>query len=277
MIKRTALICFSLVASSAAVPGLSYAQFVLPTPAQAQEPEAAPSMPDDVRLALMIRNAVVALNQANLTGNYTVAREMGTADFQMTNSPARLAEVFATLRSRKIDLSPVMVFNPKLPSAPPWTGKCCGYRILPDLARAGAIRSRLPARGRSMAPGLGSRSALRLPPMAPRRPRHRRASSCRPPRSRFHHGWKTRRGKADPHRFEPAGRRRASHSRRSQEAGRGEKAEAPAPAQKAAASQAPAPAAEAPAPRHTRSAAGRPVRKPASGSGPSLESLWPLS
>jgi outer membrane biosynthesis protein TonB len=62
----------------------------------------------------MIRNTVLALNQANLTGNYSVLRDMGTPAFQMTNSQARLAEIFAALRARKLDLSPVMVFNPKL-------------------------------------------------------------------------------------------------------------------------------------------------------------------
>ena len=125
MIKKTALICFSLFASSMAVPGLSHAQFVLPTSPQAasQELDAPPAVPDDVRLVLMIRNAVIALNQANITGNYTVLREMGTANFQMTNTPARLAEVFATLRSRKIDLSPVMVFNPKLTTGPALDGQ----------------------------------------------------------------------------------------------------------------------------------------------------------
>jgi hypothetical protein len=66
----------------------------------------------------MIRNAVLALNQANTTGNYSVLREMGTPNFQMANSPARLAEVFASLRARKIDLSPIMLFNPKLTSQP---------------------------------------------------------------------------------------------------------------------------------------------------------------
>ena len=120
VIKKNALIYFSLVASLIAMPGLSNAQFVLPTPPEQQpkQEEAAPAIPEDLRLILMIRNVVIALNQANITGNYTVLREMGTANFQMTNSSARLAEIFAALRSRKIDLSPIMVFNPKLTSAP---------------------------------------------------------------------------------------------------------------------------------------------------------------
>ncbi len=122
MIKKIAPICFSLFASSIVAPGLSHAQYVLPTPPQ-QEQEAPPAIPDDVRLVLMIRNAVIALNQANVTGNYTVLREMGTANFQMTNTPARLAEIFATLRSRKIDLTPIMVFNPKLSTSPALDGQ----------------------------------------------------------------------------------------------------------------------------------------------------------
>jgi len=74
--------------------------------------------PDDPRLLLMIRNAVIALNQANLTGNYSVLRDLGTPNFQMSNNSARLAESFTALRARKIDISPVMFFNPKF-TAPP--------------------------------------------------------------------------------------------------------------------------------------------------------------
>ena len=61
----------------------------------------------------MIRNAVIALNQANLTGNYSVLRDLGTPNFQMSNNSARLAESFAALRARKLDISPIMFFNPK--------------------------------------------------------------------------------------------------------------------------------------------------------------------
>ena len=74
--------------------------------------------PDDPRLLLMIRNAVIALNQANLTGNYSVLRDLGTQNFQMSNNSARLAELFATLRAQKLDISPIMFFNPKFASPP---------------------------------------------------------------------------------------------------------------------------------------------------------------
>ncbi len=98
-----------------------------PAPADAQEApaQAAPAQApqpgmssDDPRLLLMVRNAIIALNQANLTGNYSVLRDMGTPNFQITNSSARLAEAFATLRARKLDISPIMFFNPKFASPP---------------------------------------------------------------------------------------------------------------------------------------------------------------
>ena len=90
-------------------------------PAQAAQPAqpVQPAIsPDDPRLLLMVRNAIIALNQANQTGNYSVLRDMGTPNFQMTNNSARLAEAFATLRARKLDISPVMFFNPKFASPP---------------------------------------------------------------------------------------------------------------------------------------------------------------
>ncbi len=90
---------------------------VPPDPQFAQAPQPGMS-PDDPRLLLMIRNAVIALNQANLTGNYSVLRDMGTPNFQTTNNSARLAEAFAALRARKLDISPIMFFTPKFASPP---------------------------------------------------------------------------------------------------------------------------------------------------------------
>jgi hypothetical protein len=91
----------------------SKAQFA-PAPSSQQPTlaQANPS-PDDPRLVLMIRNAIIALNQANLTGNYSVLRDLGTPAFQTTNSSARLAESFSALRGRQLDISPIMFYNPK--------------------------------------------------------------------------------------------------------------------------------------------------------------------
>jgi hypothetical protein len=76
--------------------------------------QSAGQMPDAYKLNMMIRTTLIALNQANQTGNYSVLRDLGTPQFQTTNSDARLAEIFAGLRQRKLDLSPILFFDPKL-------------------------------------------------------------------------------------------------------------------------------------------------------------------
>jgi hypothetical protein len=84
------------------------------TPAQpaAQSPKV--GVPDDLALLILIRTTLIALNQADLTGNYSVLRDIAAPGFQQANNPAQLATIFADLRNRKIDLSPIAVVEPKL-------------------------------------------------------------------------------------------------------------------------------------------------------------------
>lgn len=87
-------------------------------PVQAAPGPRAVPVPDQYRLNMMIRSTILALNHANLTGNYTVLRDLGAPGFQVANSAARLAEAFAPMRARKLDLSPILFYNPKLVKAP---------------------------------------------------------------------------------------------------------------------------------------------------------------
>jgi hypothetical protein len=73
-----------------------------------------PGVPNDEKLVMLIMSTLIALNQANATGNYSVFRDMGSPGFQAANSPAKLAEAFANLRRRDLDLSPILFFQPKL-------------------------------------------------------------------------------------------------------------------------------------------------------------------
>ena len=75
---------------------------------------ASPTLPDAYKLNMLIRTTLIALSQANQTGNYSVLRDLGTPKFQVVNSSARLAEIFTNLRQRNIDLSPVLFFDPSL-------------------------------------------------------------------------------------------------------------------------------------------------------------------
>lgn len=86
-----------------------------------QSPPSAPplgspsaAMPDSYKINMLIRTTLIALSQANQTGNYSVLRDLGTPQFAAINSVARLAEIFAGIRLRKLDLSPVIFFEPKL-------------------------------------------------------------------------------------------------------------------------------------------------------------------
>src|SRR6266496_1426126 len=66
---------------------------------------------------ILIRTALIALDQGNKTGNYTVLRDLGAPGFQ-TNTAARLAEIFAAQRRDNIDLSGVTVLDPQLTILP---------------------------------------------------------------------------------------------------------------------------------------------------------------
>ena len=71
-------------------------------------------VPGDVQLAVMIKTTLIAFNHANATGNYAVLRELASPRFRQTNTPARLGEIFQKQRNRSIDLSPIVVLQPKL-------------------------------------------------------------------------------------------------------------------------------------------------------------------
>jgi hypothetical protein len=71
-------------------------------------------MPNDDVLLMLIESSVISLNHANITGNYAVLREMGAPEFQRANSAERLAQIFAQLRGRQLDLSPILIVQPKL-------------------------------------------------------------------------------------------------------------------------------------------------------------------
>jgi hypothetical protein len=75
-------------------------------------------MPNGDKLIMLINSALIALNQANATGNYTVLRDMAAPSFQRANSPERLAQLFSNLRSRNLDLTPILLFQPKLYQRP---------------------------------------------------------------------------------------------------------------------------------------------------------------
>src|SRR3954466_1644296 len=72
--------------------------------AEAPPPPPKPAQIDRNGVLILIRSSLLALDQANKTGNYTVLRDLGAPGFQ-TNTAARLAEIFAKQRNDNLDLS----------------------------------------------------------------------------------------------------------------------------------------------------------------------------
>jgi hypothetical protein len=84
-----------------------------------REPQSAPhpAQIDRNGVLILIRETLLALDQANKTGNYTVLRDLGAPAFQ-NNTAARLSEIFAKERNDNIDLSGVAVIDPQLTLLP---------------------------------------------------------------------------------------------------------------------------------------------------------------
>src|SRR6266702_4668463 len=82
----------------------TYAQQTPPQPHPAaspqQQPAPKPANIDRNGVLMLIRSTLLALDQANKTGNYTVLRDLGAPGFQ-ANTAARLAEIFAKQRAAK--------------------------------------------------------------------------------------------------------------------------------------------------------------------------------
>jgi hypothetical protein len=63
---------------------------------------------------ILVKNALLAVNQGNLTGNYTVLRDLASPGFREKNSAADLAAIFQNIRQQKVDMSPIVALDPVL-------------------------------------------------------------------------------------------------------------------------------------------------------------------
>jgi hypothetical protein len=77
-----------------------------------------PLVPNQLQLLMMIKSTLIAFNQANETGNYTVLRDLAAPTFQEVNTSARLGEIFQKERNKKLDLTPVLLLQPQLLKKP---------------------------------------------------------------------------------------------------------------------------------------------------------------
>jgi hypothetical protein len=73
---------------------------------------------DGPTISLLIRSTMVALHQANVTGNYTVLRDLGAEILRRSNTAADLSELFAQFRKTHMSLAST-VLNDAVMDKPP--------------------------------------------------------------------------------------------------------------------------------------------------------------
>ncbi len=98
--------------------------------AQTAPVQAQPSapIPSEVELAKMVWTTMIAVDQANKAGNYSVLRDLAAPGFQAANDNARLTQIFAQLRASNVDLSNTLLTVPSYRSRP--------AMVQPDMLRA---------------------------------------------------------------------------------------------------------------------------------------------
>jgi hypothetical protein len=75
-------------------------------------------MPDAEKIVMLLRVALITLNDALQTGNFTVLRDMGAPGFREANTAAKLSQSFSDLVAKGVDLSPVSIIAPQLVQPP---------------------------------------------------------------------------------------------------------------------------------------------------------------
>ncbi|TCK31111.1 hypothetical protein EV667_1216 [Ancylobacter aquaticus] len=90
---------------------------LVPELARAQEKQA-DAIPQPAVLLALLRGTLMALNQANITGNYSVLRDLATPSFRDANSSAALADRFRPWREGRLDFAAVLLLDAKLSAAP---------------------------------------------------------------------------------------------------------------------------------------------------------------
>ena len=112
---------------------------MLGSPVVAQQAAPAPAV-DGTTAARLVWSTVIALDQANTTGNYSVLRDLAAPGFQANNSPATLAGTFQALRTQQVDLGSCLIVAPS-------------YEFPPAIVQGGLLRLRgsFPLRPRAIA------------------------------------------------------------------------------------------------------------------------------
>lgn len=98
-------------------PTAVYAQIETADPPPAPAYSVVP-VPSQLELSKLVWSIMVEVHHSNISGNYSVLRDLSAPAFQIQNDPARLTAIFSSLRQQNIDLSNVLLVAPSF-TAPP--------------------------------------------------------------------------------------------------------------------------------------------------------------
>lgn len=90
----------------------------VPTSFAQQPNQEPPARVTGVEISSLVRGTVLAVHHANITGNYTVLRDLGDNYFRTVNTAVRLGEIFSKIRQSDIDLSRTVLFDPFMTARP---------------------------------------------------------------------------------------------------------------------------------------------------------------
>ena len=113
------------VALSFVVSGVAMAQSApAPQPVFTAAPTSAPPpisstpVPGELELVKLIWTTMVAVDQGNRSGNYSVLRDLSASGFQINNDPAQLTQIFAGIRNTRLDLANTLLVAPVYTGGP---------------------------------------------------------------------------------------------------------------------------------------------------------------
>lgn len=84
----------------------------------AQAQETAPTLPERDEIARLLWSTLIAVDQANRTGNYTVLRDLGAPGFRDANTAAQLAAIFQPTREAGMNLGATILHEPVFTDGP---------------------------------------------------------------------------------------------------------------------------------------------------------------
>jgi len=116
--KRAVFAAFACLSGVGAVAGLPAPVMAQASGISTSPPPSPMPVPNELELAKLIWSTMAAIDSANLSGNYSVLRDVSAPAFQINNDASKLSKIFENLRTSGVDLSNTMLLSPSYSTAP---------------------------------------------------------------------------------------------------------------------------------------------------------------